>query len=331
MKIRGDIIGDIIIEGEKGIILWLTDEGYPRWCEGWGEMKELLMELIRLSGSLEYTHVLQEPQEEYRRFASTVLRTLRSQGEPEGVVCLTDALKDFMSQIVPGASCFHFQPSRLRDITGMKPTTVEYVVKKGEKAENIREKLREYEKIWLVDTIAFRGGTLEKVRKDLEIGGKNLTFIVMGITPEARERFEKEGIEVIYNFEIKIKGEELRNLWHIDDLLVSTPTLRGTQISPSQLFEYCLSWFKGEISLEDILMTYEIPSQLPNHNLFLNCGKNRFIAQYLPPERLVENAEKIKEVLRRAEILNKPYESDVWVREVKRLLKNEERNYSESR
>jgi hypothetical protein len=294
-------------------------------------MAELLKEFIKLAGNPEYTHVLQDPINEYKELAFTIKHF---EDEPEAVICLNKPLEDFIHSIFPNVQTFHYQPSRVRNILNQELKTTEYIITKGEKPEIMKEHLKLKSKVWIIDTIAFSGGTLNKTFNDLDLTKKDLTVIVMGITPKVKEELEKRGIKTIYNFEI---GGIIKDLWHIDDFLNSTPTftlhrqnadfqirdfpaiLRGVpkkeEISADKLFEILLPYFKGEKQLEEIIKEHGIPNLLTNPNLLFSCGKGGYVSKHISTEKLVKNQSEIKEILRKAERLIGVNEN--WLKEIK--------------
>jgi hypothetical protein len=315
-----NVKGEILIKGEsKKIIVWLTDELFPK-CKDWPQMEKLLKEFIKLAGNPEYTHILQNPVEEYKKL-TFLIKEYSYKNMPDGVICLNKPFEDFIYAFLD-TKAFHYQPSRVCNLLHPRFKTIDYIVTKGEKAESIKEKIRPFKKIWVIDTIVFTCGTLNKVFKDLEIDEKDLTVVTMGITPNAKEELEKKGIKLIYTFEI---GSDIECLWHIDDFLnptpivISTPSLdeklKKGEIPPHKLFEILLPYLKGEKLLEEIIREYKIPEHLTNPNLLLRCGKEGYVGQHILGERLVENRDKIKDLLRKAEILIDP-SSNGWLKEI---------------
>jgi hypoxanthine phosphoribosyltransferase len=294
-------------------------------------MAELLKEFIKLAGNPEYTHRLQDPIEEYKELA---LKIQLSGNKPEAVICLNKPFEEFIQSIFSNVRIFHYQPSRVRNILDQRLKTTEYIVTKGEKPEIIKEYLRPKSKVWMIDTIAFSGGTLNKTLNDLDLNKKDLTLVVMAITPKVKEELEKRGIKTIYNFEIR---GIIEDLWHIDDFLNPTPTftlhrqnvdfqirdfpaiLRGApkkeEISADELFEILLPYFKGEKQLEEIIKEHRIPNLLTNPNLLFSCGKGGYVSKHISTEKLVKNQSEIKEILRKAEILIGVNEN--WLKEIK--------------
>jgi len=318
--------GEVVIQGKgKGTIVWLADELLPK-CGNWEKMKPLLKRFLQLVGNPEYTHVLQDPMAEYIELA-TVIRQLLLKDRPEVIVALHEALKDFIQTILDSQNLsnnipvFHFQPSRERNILNDRLSAVGYVINKGEKPEIIREKIKPFNKILIADTIAFGGGTLEKVMSELGIGDKELTIIVMGITPKVKEQLKEKGnIQVYSNFKIE---DPIKDLWHIDDLLnplrIGDPRLRRDAndneqtLSASELFKILIPFFNKEKSLEEIIGQHKIPIIQANPNLFFGCSEERYVGEHISTDRLREHSEKIIGILREAEKLITPNNKE-WLR-----------------
>jgi len=335
MLTREEVKGEVVIQGKsKETIVWLTDELLPK-CGNWEEMKTLLKRFLQLVGNPEYTHVLQDPVVEYIELAS-VIRQRLLEDRPEVIVVLHGALKDFVLTILDSQNLsnnipvLHLQPSRERDILNDRLSAVGYMINKGEKPEVIREKIGPFTKIWILDTIAFGGGTLEKVMSELGIGDKELSIIVMGITPKVEEQLKKGNIQVYSNF--KIEGW-IKDLWHIDDFLNplrigdlrprrdasdNEQTLSASEsfkrlerdasdneqtLSAFGVFEILIPFFNKEKSLEEIIKQNKIPRIQANPNLFFGCGEGRYVGEHISTNKLIENSEEITEILRKAQKL----------------------------
>jgi len=328
--------GEVVIQGKsKETIVWLADEGLSK-CIDWEKMKPLLKRFLQLVGNPEYTHVLQDPMAEYIELA-TVIRQLLLKDRPEVIVTLHEALKDFMLTISDSQNLsnnipvLHFQPSRERDILNDRLSAVGYVINKGEKPEIIREKIGPSNKIWILDTIAFGGGTLEKAKEVLGIGDKKLTIIVMGITPKVKEQLKEKGnIQVYSNFKIE---DPIRDLWHIDDffnpLRRGDPRLRRdandneqTTLPASELFKILIPFFNKEKSLEEIIGQHKIPRIQANPNLFFGCGEGRYVGEHISTNGLIKHSEEITGILREAEGLITPNNKE-WLEWLRRIIKQD--------